>query len=98
MGFQLPEIVTDLRLWLLKEDFCVISQKLLRAAIFWDKAARVWNFQVLLNSKSSKLSLSSLLKNMSKIPILDLKKRDHFFQILLYVQSAAILVSQGLTS
>ena len=35
---------------------------------------------------------------MSKIPILDLKNRGHFFQILLYVQSAAILVSQGLTS
>ena len=62
------------------------------------KQERVWNFQVLLNSKSSKLSLHSLLKNMSKIPILDLKKRGLFFQILLYVESAAILVSQGLTS
>ena len=62
------------------------------------KAARVWNFQLLLNSKSSKLSLHSLLKNMSKIPILDLKKRGHFFQILLYVQSAFLLVSPGLTS
>ena len=34
---------------------------------------------------------------MSNIPILDLKKRGHFLQILLYVQSAAILASQGLT-
>ena len=35
---------------------------------------------------------------MTKIPILDLKKRGNFFQILIDVQSAAILVSQGLTS
>ena len=35
---------------------------------------------------------------MSKVPILAQKKRGHFFQILLYVQSAAIVVSQGLTS
>ena len=77
---------------------CNFAKKNLRAAILWDKAARVWNFQLLLNSKSSKLSLHSLFKNMSKIPILELKKRGHFFQILLYFQSAAILVSQGLTS
>ena len=88
-GFQLPEIVLDptLRLylyWLLKEDFCVISQKLLRATILWDIVARIWKFQLLLNSKSSNLSLQSLLKNMLKIPILDLKKRGYFFQILLY--------------
>ena len=25
----------------IKEDFCVISQKILRAAILWEKAARV---------------------------------------------------------
>ena len=34
---------------------------------------------------------------MSKISILDLKKKGHFFQILLYVQSPANLASQGLT-
>ena len=32
------------------------------------------------NSKSSKLSLHSLLINMTKIPILDLKKRGRFFK------------------
>ena len=34
---------------------------------------------------------------MPKILSLDFKKRGHFFQTLLYVQSDAILVSQGLT-
>ena len=57
--------------------------------------ARVWKFQLLLIWKSSKLSLYSLLKNMLKIPILDLNKRSLFFQILPYIQSVAILVSQG---
>ena len=37
------------------------------------------DFQLLLNSKSSKLP-SILLKNMLKIPILDLKKRGQFFK------------------
>ena len=27
--------------WILKEDFCIISKKILRAAILWGKAARV---------------------------------------------------------
>ena len=81
-----------------KRGLCVMLHTILRAAILWDKTARVWNFQLLLNFKSSKLYLHSLLKNMSKIPIFDLKKRGHLFQILLYVQSVAILVSQGLTS
>ena len=59
-GFQLPEIVSDLRLrlslyWILKEDFCVISQKNLKAAILWDILAS--DFQLLLNSKSSKIRL-----------------------------------------
>ena len=54
-GFQLPEIVS----W--KEDSCVISHK--RAAVSWDIVTQAWNFQLLLNSKSSKLSLRYLLKN-----------------------------------
>ena len=44
------------------------------------------------------ITIESYLILMSKIPILDLKKRGHFFQILLYVQIAAILVSQDLRS
>ena len=55
------------------------------------------NFQLLLICESSKLSSYSLLKSMSKIPILDLNKRT-FFEILPYVQRAAILVPHGLTS
>ena len=56
----------------------------------------LWNFQLLLISKSSKVSSPSFLKILSKIPILDLNKRV-FFQILLYIQSAAILESKVLT-
>ena len=41
-------------------------------------------FQLQLNSKSSKLSLRSLSKNMLKVPILDLKKRSHFSNFALY--------------
>ena len=46
MGFQLPEIVSDSRLrlqlyWLLKEELCVILQKLLEVAILWDIVARI---------------------------------------------------------
>ena len=45
-GFQFPEIAPDLRLrswlyWILKEDFCVISLNILRAAILWDTVARI---------------------------------------------------------
>ena len=99
INFQGLKIVSDLRLclqlyWLLKEDFCVILQKRLGAVILWHKVARVSNFQLLLNSKSSKISLYSFLKNISKIHISDLRKR---VQILHYIQRAAILVSQGLT-
>ena len=83
INFQGLKIVSDLRLclqlyWLLKEDFCVISQKRLGTAILWHKVARVSNFQLLLNSKSSKISLHSFLKNISKIPISDLRKRSFF--------------------
>ena len=35
---------------------------------------------------------------MSKTLIMGLQKRGHFFQILLNVQSATTLVSQGVTS
>ena len=55
---------------------CNFAKKLV--IILLKKAARVWNFQLLLNSKSSKLSLHSLLKNMSIIPNLGLKKRCFF--------------------
>ena len=34
---------------------------------------------------------------MSKIPISDLNKRGLFVQILSYIQTVAILVSQGVT-
>ena len=45
------------------------------------------------------ITIGFFAESLSKIPILDLKKRGHFFfKNLLYVQSAAILVSQGLTS
>ena len=77
-GFQLPESVS----W--KEDSCVIPQK--RAAVSWDIVTQAWNFQLLLNSKSSKLSLRNFLKT-SKLLILVLKKRGNFFQILLHVES-----------
>ena len=77
-GFQLPEIVS----W--KEDCCVIPQK--RTAVSWDIVTQAWNFQLLLNSKSSKLSLRNFLKT-SKLIILVLKKRGNFFQILLHVES-----------
>ena len=75
-GFQLPEIVS----W--KEDCCVIPQK--RTAVSWDIVTQAWNFQLLLNAKSSKLSLRNFLKT-SKLLILVLKKRGSFFQILLHV-------------
>ena len=45
--------------------------------------ARVWNFQLLLICKSSKLSSYSLLKNMSKIPSSNLNKRSPFFKFYL---------------
>ena len=85
INFQGLKIVSDLRLclqlyWLLKEDFCVILQKRLGAVILWHKVARVSNFQLLLNSKSSKISLYSFLKNISKIHISDLRKRVFFFK------------------
>ena len=54
-------------------------------------------FSITMNSQSSKFYLHSLLRICQKYLFLDLKKRGHFFQILLYVQSVAILVSQGLT-
>ena len=41
------------------------------------------DFQLLLNSKSSKFPSHSLLKNMLKIPILGPKEKGPFFQILL---------------
>ena len=40
-------------------------------------------FSITLNSKPSKLSLHSLLKNMSKIPILDQRKEAIFFKFCL---------------
>ena len=62
-GFQLLEITLHLQLyWPLKEDFCVISQK---KGHFIGHSGT--DFQLLLNSKSSK-------------PILNLKKRGHFFK------------------
>ena len=51
--------------------------------ILLDKIARVWNFQLLLNSKSLKLSLHSLLKNMSKTSMGVLKKETIFFKFCL---------------
>ena len=92
-----PETAPLTILAIKRGPLCNFAKKL-SAAILWDKAARIWTFQLLLNSKSSRLSLHSLLKIMAKITIMALKKRGHFFQILAYVQSAAILVSQGLTS
>ena len=59
--------------------------KLLRTAILRDIVAQIWNYWLQLNSKSSNFSLHSPLKNMLKIPILDLKKRGHFIQFLLYI-------------
>ena len=41
------------------------------------------DFQLLLNSKSSKFPSHSLLKNMLKIPIFGPKEKGPFFQILL---------------
>ena len=48
-GFQLREIVSDLRLplylhWILKEDFCVTSPKKLRTVISWDIVARIFSY------------------------------------------------------
>ena len=42
-----------------------------------------------LTPKGLKFPSYILLKNMPKILILNLKKRGHFFQILLFVESAA---------
>ena len=83
--FQLTEIVSDLRLrlwlcWLLKKDLCNLAKTF---NILLDKIARVWNFQLLLNSKSLKLSLHSLLKNMSKTSMGVLKKETIFFKFCL---------------
>ena len=61
------------------------------------KEGRALKFQLQLISKPWKLFLHSLLKNMSKIYFGPKQKRP-FFQILLYVQSAAILISKDLTS
>ena len=49
-----------------------LLQKLLRVAQFMRQSITI--------SNSSNLSLQSLLKNMSKIPILDLKKKVIFFK------------------
>ena len=44
-GFQLPETILHLQLyWPLKEDFCVISQKKLRAAILWVIVPRIFSY------------------------------------------------------
>ena len=44
-GFQLPEIILRLQLyWSSKGDFCVISQKILTAAILWDIVARNFSY------------------------------------------------------
>ena len=44
-GFQLLEIILRLHLyWPIKENFCVISLKVLRAAILWDIVARIHGF------------------------------------------------------
>ena len=44
-GFQLLEIILRLHLyWPLKENFYVISLKVLRAAILWDIVARIHGF------------------------------------------------------
>ena len=61
-------------------------------------SATVWNFQLLMSSKPSKLSLHSLLKNIVESAYFGPKYKCSFLQILPYIQSAAILVSQGLTS
>ena len=50
-------------------------------------------FKLLLNSKLPKLSLHIILKNISKILILDLKERGSFFEF-----SFMFKVSQGFTS
>ena len=43
-GFHFLEIILRLQLyWPLKENFCVISQKILRAAILWDIVARIFS-------------------------------------------------------
>ena len=53
-GFQLLEIILRLQLyWLLKEDFCVIWQQNSKGCRFMGHSGR--DFQLLLNSKSSKL-------------------------------------------
>ena len=70
---------------LLKEDFCVILKKTLRAAILWNNYYCMGQFQLLLYSKSLKLSLHSFLKKILKIPVSDLKKKGNFFQILFKV-------------
>ena len=49
-GFQLLEIILRLQLyWPLKKDFCVILQKILRAAILWGIVAQVFNYYWILN-------------------------------------------------
>ena len=49
-GFQLPEIILRLQLyWPLKEDFCVISQKILRAAILRGTVAQILSYYWILN-------------------------------------------------
>ena len=97
-GFQLPEIVSDQRLALLtilaiKGRYLCNFTKNFKGRHSCDIVERVWRFQLLLNSKSLKLSLHILLKNMSKILILDLKERGYFFEFCFMFK-----VSQGLTS
>ena len=89
INFQGLKIVSDLRLclqlyWLLKEDFCVILQKRLGAAILWHKVARVSNFQLL---------LYSFFKKYIKNTYFGCMQNNSFFQILHYIERAAILVS-----
>ena len=49
--------------WPLKEEFLVISQKILRAAILWDMVARIFSYYRILN-----LQNFLLLINMLKMP------------------------------
>ena len=82
-GFQLTEIILRLQLyWPLKENFCVISQKILRATILWDIVTLIFGYYWFLNLQTS---INSLLKDMLKIPIVNPKKRGHFFEFCVSV-------------
>ena len=66
----------------------ILAIKRLLWYILWDIVAWVWNFQLLLICKSSKLSsYNYILKNMSKIPISDLNKRGLFFKFAIGLKS-----------